>query len=190
MGGEWGNGRAELYNLHINYEQTCVVGVLDPGSCCCLEPCDAVTGASCDFIASTCTAIKKKEMPSASHSFESCKSITISYLVSFSPSARSMQIQARQNMPLAGFYGSELMNAANEAGWRQQGRGPGHYFAHVPAPAAPFPFPSPTAMHCGLVSLWLHGTPLVGPQTTAAAVCNNSNNLSPRAQIMHELNCA
>jgi len=26
--GKWGNGRAELYNLHINYEQTCVVGVL------------------------------------------------------------------------------------------------------------------------------------------------------------------
>lgn len=137
---------------------------------------------------------KQKAMPSGSHSFESCKSITISYLVSFSPSARSMQIQARQNMPLAGFYGSELMNAANEAGWRQQGRGPGHYFAHVPAPASPFPFPfpspSPTAMHCGLVSLWLHGTPLVGPQTTAAAVRNNSNNLSPRTQIMHELNCA
>jgi len=66
-----------------------------------------------------------------------------------------MQIPARQSMPLAGFYGSELMNAANEPGSNKD-VGKGHYSAHVPAPApapaAPAP-PDPSLLQC-IVACW------------------------------------
>lgn len=92
-------------------------------------------------------------------------------------------------MPLAGFYGSELMNAGNEpasnsgSGSNKDAR-KGHYFAHVPA--------DPLLQAPASNAMW-SGQP-VAPRNTSFmppdAVCNNSNNLSPRTQIMHELNCA
>lgn len=113
-----------------------------------------------------------------------------------SSSVKSMQIQAGQNMPLAGFYGSELMNAANEAGSsnsnennNKNNTGKGHYFGRVPAPTPPDPAPSATpALQCNgarlPVSLWLRKV-LALPRLRAHVptahflLCNNRNNLSP-----------
>lgn len=116
-------------------------------------------------------------------------------------SVKSMQIQAGQNMPLAGFYGSELMNAANELGCSSSSRNEtnnknntekGHYFGRVPAPTPPDLAPSAAApaLQCNRLPGSVAGQ-LVAPANTCLAarrahaptahffLCNNRNNLSP-----------